>query len=252
VQGYNILFSTIFGNWSCDHPSNDVNPLKEKIPKKVYPFLSHEYIRRTAHNTVHVEEMGTIHLGQLALYCATDALIRKEKIPEVYPVGYEEFADTFNDFVDEDKPIHFSTHDASFGTFHIIGSPPTIHDFQLSDDDVNWTYRPPKFLKCPATDDAPPHIDDTPTSSSSNPSAAVTAQLVGAAVDPAQAHVLSGLLWSAAACIVRQDEHRVESSLAKANDKRARTHHQELSFLCPLGFYLLPHQVFEMCVSPWL
>ena len=206
-------------------PVKTVNPSKDKIPKKTYPFFPHEFIRRTAHNTIHIDDLGTIHLGQLALYCATDALIRKVKIPEVYPVGYEQFAATFNDFVDNDQPYRFATHDATLGTFHTTGIPPTIHDFKLSEDDVSWTYRPPKSLKRSAPNDVAPHADTTnpPTASSSNPGAAVAAQLIGTAVDPGQAHVLSGLLWSAAAHVVRQDERRVESSLAKANNKRART-----------------------------
>ncbi|KIJ92065.1 hypothetical protein K443DRAFT_114150 [Laccaria amethystina LaAM-08-1] len=135
-------------------PAKPVGTLKERI-LKTFSFFPHNYIKHTTQFTVH---LGFIYLGQLAIYCATDTIIYQ-------------FASTSNNFIDNDKLHHFSTYNFILSNFHIIGIPPTIHDFQLSGDEVNLTYCSPKSMKHSATKDAP-HHPDTPisiTSSSSNP-----------------------------------------------------------------------------------
>ena len=83
------------------------------------------------------------HVGQIALYCLTDACLRKNKPPfHGLPAGYEQFMTLFNAWADNQQMKRFASYDPVLNEFNLTGDPIDFADFNISHDLIGWSISP--------------------------------------------------------------------------------------------------------------
>ena len=83
------------------------------------------------------------HVEQIALYCLTDARLRKNKPPHHgLPAGYKQFMALFNAWADNQQMKRFASYDPVLNEFNLTGDPIDFTDFNISNDLIGWSVSP--------------------------------------------------------------------------------------------------------------
>ena len=209
------------GDASLDDPSPIV-PAAKKLPQISPRTIEHAHIKhltRTKFLTSDPlkDQKYHFHAGQIADFCATDTKLCQHKVPDVFPVGYNKFAEVFNTHI-ENNPIRFATYDFKSKEFDLNGNPISIANFHITNEDIG--IKPRKDVTTGSSEPkskgkkhrAPEPLEPTPSSSNS----AFTPLIVEPEPEPLtpkRAKVVESLLWHAAETLQKQQQ-RFESTKA--------------------------------------
>jgi hypothetical protein len=169
-----------------------------KVPKDTrHTTIAHCCFRRPSLTTITGTDPidGSVvlyHVGQIALYCLTDARLRKSKPPHHgLPAGYEQFMALFNAWTDDQQTKRFASYDAVLNEYDLTGDPINLADFNISHDLIGWSITP-AFTK----------RKDAPLAASNS-------------LTPKRMKIVDGLLWKVAENAAEEEKKAVKLRFKK-------------------------------------